>query len=839
MTEPRPGERDPAQLPEALEDEVLQALEQDDAHRRTVLRQLLDREPTYAPTIRRWLHDSGVEIATEAPGTEGSARDDKERIDGFRIVRLLGRGGFGSVHLAEPDDGGPLVAIKVLNEGMNSRDLLRRFAAEREALVRLDHPGIAKQFATGETSAGRPYFAMEYVPGLPLLVHCRRSQLPLRERLQLFLLVLDAVTHAHQRGIIHRDLSANNVLVAVQGGIAQPKIIDFGIAKSIAGPLLEGGTLTFQGTMMGTPEYMSPEQAMGQVGAIDTRTDVWSLGVQLYELLTEQLPIPSVVLRAQGIAGIAQVLRTHEPPRPSQIAPRHVQAAVRGDLDAIVMRAMQKDRDERYASAAEFAADLRRHLAHEPVLATTPSTWYLLKKFARRHRAQFGLAVAAIVVLVGALFTTWRQWLDAQAARTDLKAAHDSLRVRAEAGFRLLAGQQRLRRAVGEERALVPAWPARAPAMRAWLRDHGEPLRRLAAELDRKKAQEAASPAMPLPGAGEIDLPEALAQMQRDLSAFLDDGGTLARVESRLRFAEHVVEPALQRDAATWRAVAADLQRTSSSLPPQPGLVPLLRNPATGLHEFLDLASHPADAPLPQRDEKGELVLPKDCGIVFALVPRTSLRLGAQHQDPGMERYDPQAAADELGGPTVMLDDYFVARTELTRAQWARLAGTEPPAIPDLPQTDVDRAEAEARLREFGMELPTEAQWENACRAGTSTPWWTGTALESLADAANFDRALRPVAERHANAFGLFDVHGNAAEWCRDPFVAYAGASVRSKDGLLSLPAPIRMPDLRSVRGGSAAAGPAEARSSARAGRTDSARDPFVGLRPVRAVVRG
>ncbi len=844
MSERRPGDRENA-LPEALEDEVLRALEQDEAERDTVLAHLLEREPEHASKIRRWLHDSGVPVAGGDAGSSQAldeSADRPRRLGNYRIVRLLGRGGFGSVFLGEPDDGGAHVAIKLLNEGMNSREVLRRFAAEREALLRLDHPGIARHVASGETASARPYFVMEYVAGSPLLVHCRRANVNLKGRLRLFLRVVDAVTHAHQRGILHRDLSANNVLVAGSGDDAQPKIIDFGIAKSIAGPLLGDGTLTFQGTLMGTPEYMSPEQATGQLGAIDTRTDVYSLGVQLYELLTEQLPIPSVVLRAQGIAGIAQVLRTHVPPRPSQIAQRAVQGALRGDLDSIAMRAIAKDRDERYASVAELAADLRRHLAHEPVVATTPNTWYLLRKFAQRHRAQFALAVTIVFLLLAALAVSLQQWRAAQDARSELKLAHDSLAQRAEAGFRLLAGQQRLRRAEAEQKALVPAWPSRATAMQQWLRDHGEPMRALHQELDQRHEQmtrdrtRAASATGS--DAGEVDLVEALQQMRTGLDNFFAADGAFSEVERRLGFAETVVAPALARDAETWRSIANELQRSSMAFGPQPGLLPLGRNARTGLFEFLDLSTHPIGASPPAREASGDLLAPADCGIVFVLVLRGNLHLGAQREDVGMERFDPQAATDELGGRALMLDDYFIARTELTRGQWARLGGSASADGSDLPQTDVAWTEAVAALHVFGMDLPTEAQWEYACRAGTTTPWWSGTALEALAAVAQLDRTLQPVARLRANAFGLFDVHGNAAEWCLDWKCDYSTCTLRSRDGLLVLPPPVRLPELRSVRGGSALGGAAGARSSARSGRAPFARESAIGLRPVRAVVR-
>ncbi len=834
-------------LPDAIEDEVLLALELDDHERDLRLFELLQREPQHATAIRRWLAASGVALdqtvvaPTLPPTDDDEASEPPRRIGRYRILRLLGRGGFGTVYLAEHDGMTGQFALKVLNPGMDSREVLRRFAAEREALLRMDHPGIARFIDDGETAAGRPFFVMEYVAGDPLLVHCRRHALDLRERLRLFLAVLDAVAHAHQKGVIHRDLSGNNVLVAADGERAQPKIIDFGVAKSIREPLLEGGTLTFQGTLMGTPEYMSPEQAQGQLGAIDTRTDVYSLGVQLYELLADQLPIPAVVLRAQGVAGMAQVIRTHVPPRPSQVAPPHLQAQLRGDLDWIAQKAIAKDRDDRYASAAEFAADLRRHLKHQPVIASPPSTWYQLRKFARRHWLQVLGGAAALILLLATLLFSLVQWREARCARTELQRVHDQLASKAAEGFRLLASQQRLRAATAATAALDPPWPERLPQVRAWLRDYGQPLRALLPALlhqrDQLQERKAAAPGHAFRDPVDDDLLQALVEMSAELQQFCEAGGTIAAVEQRLQWAEQVAAPALQRDAAAWADTAAALRRDRGfQLAPQAGLAPLGRNPDTQLFEFLDLGSHPRGAPPPARDSSGQLVLTPRTGIVFALVPAGTIRLGALRGEPGLPQNDPAADDDELRGRTASLTDVLVARTELTRSQWAGLTGGPDDDQPALPCTDVDWETAQAVLRRYGMTLPTEAQWEYACRAGTNTPWWSGETAEQARAAGNFSGTLRPVAQLRPNAFGLFDVHGNAAEWCADWKADYAVTTPRNGDGLLLLPTPMRLPELRVVRGGTARGMAVDARSSARDGLPPRARDAFVGLRPVRAV---
>jgi len=310
------------------------------------------------------------------------------------------------------------VALKLIKAGMDTRAVIARFESERQALALMDHPNIARVYDAGSTIEGRPYFVMEYVPGVPITKYCDDHRLTLRERLELFLQVCDGVQHAHQKAIIHRDLKPSNVLVVQQNNKAGPRIIDFGLAKATAQPLTDKTMFTELGAMVGTPGYMSPEQADQSEQNIDTRTDVYSLGVILYQLLVGALPFESKAFRTAGLEALLRAIREEEAQKPStkvrlmgeaskgaaekrKEEPRSFARHLRGELDWITMKAIEKDRTRRYGSPAELGADIQRYLQNEPVLAGPPSTTYRARKFVRRHRFGVAAAASAMVLLIG------------------------------------------------------------------------------------------------------------------------------------------------------------------------------------------------------------------------------------------------------------------------------------------------------------------------------------------------------------------------------------------------------------------------------------------------------
>lgn len=371
---------------------------------------------------------SATHLIPERPGT---------RIGRYKLLELIGEGGFGSVWLAEQEE--PVhrkVALKIIKAGMDTGEVVTRFEAERQALALMDHPHIAAVFDAGATATGRPYFVMEFVPGVSITRFCDEKKLPLLERIKLFIDVCRAIQHAHQKGIIHRDIKPTNILVAMKDGYPVPKIIDFGIAKATTQPLTEKTLTTRMHSFIGTPVYTSPEQMDTGGLDIDTRSDIYSLGIVLYELLTGQMPYDPDVLAKAGFEAMCRILREEEPRKPSthvrtlgdedrdtlhhhhRIEPVQLSIMLRGDLDWIIMHCIEKDRTRRYETAGALAQDLEHYLRSEPITARPPTTAYRVGKYIRRNKLLFsaGVLVAAALIL-GTVVSSWQAHRAMQAER--------------------------------------------------------------------------------------------------------------------------------------------------------------------------------------------------------------------------------------------------------------------------------------------------------------------------------------------------------------------------------------------------------------------------------------
>jgi serine/threonine protein kinase/formylglycine-generating enzyme required for sulfatase activity len=766
-------------------------------------------------------------VTTASPPREGRGTV----IGRYKLLERLGEGGFGAVWMAEQKS--PVrrrVALKIIKLGMDTEQVIARFEAERQALAMMDHPNIAKVFDAGTTEAGRPYFVMELIKGVPIVEYCDTEKLDTHRRLDLFVEVCNAIQHAHHKGVIHRDIKPGNVLVTLHDGVPVPKVIDFGIAKATNAELTARTLFTEHHQVLGTPAYMSPEQAEMSGLDIDSRTDVYSLGVLLYELLTGTTPFTTKELVRQGLAEMMRIIREDEPQKPStrlsslgetatrtaaqqQVDVRRLGVLLRGDLDWIVMKCLEKERRRRYETASELAADVRRHLDDEPVTASPPSARYRLAKLVRRHRtgviaaaiAAAALALGGAAAIVGAL-----QVRDAEATARALRPQADEFRARL-----LLEQADELwpPHPVPETVETLEGWQGaarelvvRLPGYRARLAESGtqadsvadrstrELLAKLVAQLEQLSDDGGllAADAV-VPGRG-WSVPRRLS-FARKLATDFAEGGSAARAWAAAREAIPTARADLDGDGVLEEAYPG------LDLAPQPGLLPLGPDPDSGLWEF----AHIMTGDPPERDASGALVLTEDTGVVLVLIPGGTFLMGA----------------DGGAGPRheVTLSPYFISKHEMTQGQWKRLTGDNPSAYgPDAeweldwlasgeppsllhPVEQVTWRDADTWLRRAGLALPSEAQWERATRAGTQTRFSTGPDLASLRGAANL-RDVRfaeaefefwgryetgfddgsvvhwAVGSGRPNGFGLHDVHGNVWEWCLDGYAPYpAGGS--------------------------------------------------------------
>lgn len=853
-------------LPEGfdeLDELVARCLETLESDRTQSIDDVVAAHPERAATLRRRLErlvDMGIlQRRVRVPKTIGP----------YRVLHPLGEGGMGVVYLAEQS--APVqrrVAIKLIKHAAELGNVVARFEAERQALALLNHEGIAKILDAGSTEDGRPYFVMERVEGEAATAFCGRHRLATADRVRLMLDVCSAVIHAHQRGILHRDLSPNNVLVAGDARRWRFTIIDFGLARITGDEGQQTPALTQAGGVLGTPEYMSPEQVVRADRPIDERADVFSLGAMLYELVAGVLPFDFVELRRQGELELLRTIVEVEPPRASaRVAALGAERddfarscglggaaalarTLRSELDWITSKAMAKDLDRRYGSVEELAGDLRRYLDRMPVMAGPPTWSYRAKRFLERYRWQVGVAAGFVALLTAGLVTTSILYADAELTLSyfdtmgrlaDANRFEEEERVERWAPGSGEDGQ--LRKWVRRCRALESTFGRRPDELLVRVRErHGARRPDGVWEYDHSRWRAFAD-----------TVGGRLPALERLLNE------SVPRAERRLEWAETVRMETVEARAAEWRRAAAEVttdERFRLELEPQVGLVPLGADPDSRLQEFA-LVLPGLDVPL--RDGAGRLRLGALSCPVLVLIPGGATTVGAQSDDRSGMHYD-EGFNRLLDSPPIEfnLDPFFLGKHELSRSQWAAMLADAPLMVEAgaEPQRDLSWDDADYAARIWGLVLPTQVQWEHAARCGGGTVYPTGDDVESLQGHANL-KGLEvgdggaelpwddgyidpaPVYAFTPSPWGLHQMTGNVWEWCGDAGSEGEWLELRPGDGFqVFLPASDSRALWRNLRGGSCVSGPANARSVAKITEYLDTRKAIFGMRLARPLRR-
>ena len=713
-----------------------------------------------------------------------------EYVGAYRIKKLLGWGGSGVVYLAVQAQPEREVALKVLRADMNQKEALIRFHREAEMLGRLDHPGISRVYEAGSVktaNGAQAYIAMEVVHGAQLIEFGRK--LDHGARLALALQVARIIEHAHSCGIVHRDLKPANILVRADG---QAVVLDFGIARHVLESQTErndwtelaGNTVT--GQLLGTLAYMSPEQAAGDVSHIDERTDVYALGVILYELVSGKLPHDT---RDKLITEVIRMIERGEA-RPIS----HYGKQFGGELETIIEKCLRREQVRRYRNAGQLADDLQCLIEHRPIQARPPSRIYRVGKFLRRHRQLSLSALALVAILSSALLASLSSLRVANQAERQLRV-EQALTLRFADTLlldKLNREVDQLWPARPESLPMYDRWIAQAEQLSNSLRQHRSDLSTLAehSKPDPEKAR--------------------LTTLVHDLEQFVAPSGPLAQVVERRQIARNLKARTIDDYAREWKqacdAIAAAPVYDGLQLPPQIGLIPLEPDPQSGLWEFCLYG--PTGSP-PERDLTTEQwIVTEETGIVFVLLPGSEFLFGAQRSNPSKPNFDPEARDHEGPPERIALAPFFLSKYEWNQAQWLRVVGTNPSYFADgdnldhytfgnlCPVESMNWNESMQVLSRLGLTLPTEAQWEYAMRAGSSTIYWSGDDHQSIFSRSNTRstepswlahhlRAHAPVGLFPPNAFGLHDMTGNVSEWCLDVFkVSCRDWPVREGDGL-------------------------------------------------------